>query len=371
MHVGKLFGLVAIAATLSGAASATDWKVIKQQGRDYVTFGNVAEFYHFGGYNHANRTVSLQSERRGIRAQSGTSELYINGVRFFTHFPLTNFHDESLISAMDVGKIIEPVLRPSRITGAKKVETIILDPGHGGMDQGTASQWGTEKAFALEVALSAREQLVRAGFKVEMTRSSDVLISLEDRVEFANRFTNAVFVSIHFNSGGGAGVESYLLAPDGVPSNASSGESHVSASESQPNEGNAQDGQNIALAAAIHASILSRLSAFDRGVRHARFKVLRNIRVPAVLVEGGFLTDATEGQRIASAQYRQQMGAAIAQGVQTYDAAVNYRSPNTSFAVVRANLPPHARSITEPLQSAGPTEPAPPEEPSVSISGGN
>lgn len=369
MHLRQQFVLLAAAAFLCATSRATEWKVIKQQSRDYVTFGDVAEFYHFGEYSHVNRTVSLQSDRRVIRAQSGTNELYINGVRFFTHFPIVNQGNESLISAMDVGKIIEPVLRPSRITKAQKVETVILDPGHGGMDQGIANQWGTEKGFALDVALSARAQLARAGFKVEMTRSSDVAVSLEERVEFANRFSNAVFVSIHFNSGGGTGVESYLLAPDGVPSNAS-GEHHASASDSQPNEGNAQDGLNVALTAAVHASVLSHMSAFDRGVRHSRFKVLRDIHVPAVLVEGGFLTDATEGLRIASAQYQQQLGVAIAQGVQTYDAAVNYRSPTTTFALVKANLPPHARSITEPLQSEVPPEPAPPEEPSVSISGG-
>jgi N-acetylmuramoyl-L-alanine amidase len=369
MNLVQRLGLLTAAVCLGLTARAAEWNVTKQQGRDYVSFGNVAEFYHFGEYNHANQSVSLQSERRVIRAQSGTSELHINGVRFFTHFPIVNQGHESLISAMDVGKIIEPVLRPSRIANAQKVETVILDPGHGGMDQGTASQWGTEKGFALDVALRAREQLLRAGFKVEMTRSTDVAVSLEERIEFANRFSNAVFVSIHFNTGGGAGVESYLLAPDGVPSNAS-GEQHVSAADTQPNEGNAQDGLNVALTAAVHASLLSHISAFDRGVRHARFKVLRNIRVPAVLLEAGFLSDAIEGQRIGTTQYRQQLGAAIAQGVQTYDAAVNYRSPNASFALVKANLPPHARSITEPLQSETSPPPASPEEPSVSISGG-
>ena len=346
-----------------------EWKVIRQQGRDYVSFGNVAEFYHFADFNHANQSVSLQSNRRVIRAQSGTSELTINGIRFFTHFPIVHQGQESLISAMDVGKIVEPVLRPSRIPNVEKVETVILDPGHGGMDQGTANKWGTEKDFALDVALQAREQLVRAGFKVEMTRSSDVAVSLEERIEFANRFPHAVFVSIHFNSGGGTGIESYLLAPDGVTSNAS-GEAHATASDSQPNEGNAQDGLNVALTAAIHAALLSHVSAFDRGVRHARFKVLRDIRVPAVLLEAGFLTDALEAQRIGTTQYREQLGAAIAQGIQTYDTAINYRSSDAGFAFVKANLPPHARSITEPLHSEAPTPTPSPEEPSVSISGG-
>ena len=371
MDARKLLGSVALAlATALLELHAAEWRVIQHQGRDYVTFQNVAEFYQFGDYSHANRTISLRNERRGIRAQAGMSEIYINGVRFFTHFPLVEQKDAHLISAFDIGKLLEPVLRPSRIENAQRVETVVLDPGHGGPDEGAANSWGTEKGFTLDVAMSAREQLLQAGFKVEMTRTIDIGLSLEERTEFANRFQNALFVSIHFNSGtAGAGVESYRLAPEGVVST-TSGEHHASAIDSLPDDGNTQDNQNIALTAAIHAAVLSRVGAFDRGVRHARFKVLRPLRIPAMLLEAGFLNDPAEGQRIATAQYRQQLAMAIAQGVQNYNAAVNYRTPNTTFAVVRANLPPHTRSITEPLGDPRPPEPGPPQPPSLSISGG-
>jgi N-acetylmuramoyl-L-alanine amidase len=176
-------------------------------------------------------------------------------------------------------------------------------------------------------------------------------------------------VSIHFNySSGGAGLESYALAPEGVPSNATT-EHHVSGSDSRC-AGNAVDGQNIALTAAIHAAVLSKVSIFDRGVRHARFHVLRNIKIPAVLLEGGFISDPAEGQRIATGHYRQQLGTAIAQGVQNYNAAVNYRAGVTNFAVAKANLPPHARSISEPLDADNPLGPNPHHPPSISINAG-
>jgi N-acetylmuramoyl-L-alanine amidase len=355
-------------------AAAAEWNVIRHQNRDYVTFQNVAEFYHFAEYSQVNRTISLRGEHRGIRAQAGTNEIYINGVRFFTYFPLVENSSGQLISAFDVGKLIEPILRPSRIPNGARVETVVLDPGHGGTDQGTANTWGSEKAFALDVAFRAREELVRAGFKVEMTRSDDTGLSLEERVEFANRFSNAVFVSIHFNSGtGGAGVESYALPPEGVGSTtASSGEHHAAATDNQPDAGNAQDGLNVALAAAVHAAVLSRVSAYDRGVRYARFKVLRNIRIPALLLEAGFLNDPAEGQRIATVQYRQQLAGAIAQGVESYNAAVNYRSDDSTFAVLRSSLPAHGRSIVEPLHPEQPSAAQPAAEgPSVSINAGD
>ena len=98
-----------------------------------------------------------------------------------------------------------------------------------------------------------------------MTRSTDVAVSLEERMEFANRFSNAVFVSIHFNSGGGSGIESYFLAPDGVPSNAS-GEHHAAAADTQPNEGNAQDGLNVALSCrGPRVALVARLGLRSRG----------------------------------------------------------------------------------------------------------
>lgn len=370
MRVRKLLPVVIALAILAPALADNEWNVIRQQNRPYVTFGNVAQFYQFPEYTRVSRTVSLRSQHRGIRAQAGTSELSINGVRFFTDFPLLSNGNDELISVMDISKIIEPVLRPSRIPKTEKIETVVLDPGHGGMDQGASSRWGTEKGFALDVALAARTQLLRAGYKVEMTRTKDTAVSLEDRVSFANRFPHAVFVSIHFNSAsGGAGVESYALAPEGVPSNASS-ENHVSATDLQRNQGNAQDERNIALTAAVHAAVLSRLSVFDRGVRHARFHVLRNIKVPAVLLEGGFLSDPAEGSRIAGAQYRQQLGVAIAQGIQNYNAAVNYRAGAPTFAMAKTTLPPHAHSITEPLGTETPIEIKAPEQPSVSINPG-
>jgi N-acetylmuramoyl-L-alanine amidase len=361
---------IALTALLLNGASAADWNVIRLQDRDYVSFANVAQFYQFPEYTRVDRNVSLRHDRRGIRAQAGTSELDINGVRFFTDFPILSNNDATLVSAMDVSKIIEPILRPNRIRNAHKVETVVLDPGHGGDDQGAANQWGTEKGFALDVALTAREQLQHAGYIVAMTRSDDVAHSLEDRVNFANGFANAVFVSIHFNtSSGGAGIESYALAPAGVPSNAVT-ENHASVADTRPYDGNAQDEQNMALAAAVHGAVLARLSAFDRGVHHARFHVLRNIKIPAVLLEGGFLSHQDEGRRIATPQYRRQLGLAIAQAVQSYDAAVNFRSSGATLAVATNNLPPHEHSITEPLRDDITPSPNHTDKPSISISGG-
>src|SRR2546421_2886370 len=145
-------------ASLAAISLAEDWNVVRPNNRPYVSFANVAQFYQFPEYTRVSRTVSLRSEHRTIRAQAGTSEISINGVRFLTHFPLLNGSNEDLISVMDVSKIIEPVLRPSRIQKAVKIETVVLDPGHGGSDNGASSRWGSEKTFTLDVALAARRE---------------------------------------------------------------------------------------------------------------------------------------------------------------------------------------------------------------------
>jgi N-acetylmuramoyl-L-alanine amidase len=369
MSAGKTLALVFV---LIGAAAfaATDWSVVKQQGRDYVTFSNVAHFYQFPEYTHVSHTVSLRSQRRGMRAEAGKSELYINGVRFFTDFPILSGPNDELISAMDVAKIIEPVIRPNKIKNSHKIDIVILDPGHGGSDNGASNSWGSEKTFTLDVANNARQQLMAAGYKVEMTRTNDKYVSLEDRVSFANKFQNAVFVSIHFNwSGNAEGVETYSLAPAGVISNAVLDRETAFANTGWC-PGNAEDEKNIALAAAVHASVLTKMSMFDRGVKHSRFSVLRNAKIPSVLVECGFLSSTAEGQRIATPVYRQQLGFAIAQAVKNYDAAVNFRAEGGTFASARTSLPPHSRPITEPLSAYVPPAPAQLEKPSISINAG-
>jgi N-acetylmuramoyl-L-alanine amidase len=350
------------------ASLPNEWKVVQVDGRDYVSFANVAQFYQFPRFTQVNRMVSLASDHSGLRAQSGTSEFYLNSVRFFSDYPLLVHGEENLISAIDVAKIIEPVLRPNRIASTKPITTVVLDPGHGGDDSGTVTVLGNEKTYALDVALAAREELSRAGFKVEMTRSTDENVSLEQRVEFANRFPDAVFISIHFNSSpGGSGVETYVLAPAGVPSNTST-EDHPATTDSQAYPGNEHDPSNIALAAAVQGAILSRVSVFDRGVRHSRFLVLREIIVPGVLVEAGFLNDPTEGTKIASPYYRQQLGQALAQAVTAYQRATTFHSSAT--IVARAgNLPAHSRSIIDSLGASAPAKPA--QSPSAVIETSN
>lgn len=302
-------------------ANAGDWTLIKYQGRDHVTLDNVAQFYGLTAIERASNNFTLHSSARSLRGASGSNELYINNLKFILSYPIEEADGHLLISRMDLSKLIEPVMRPSRIKGAEAVDTIILDPGHGGHDNGATSVWGNEKTFTLDVAMRLREMLRQMGFKVRMTRESDVFIPLEDRVRFANQFSNALFISIHFNSGGASasGLETYTLAPRGVPSMAADG---PRLSDLAPCPGNVCDAENMALATATHASLVCRSQLYDRGIKRARFVVIRDITIPGVLIEGGFLSNPDDSRKIASTAYRQQMAVCIANAVRNYRSVV-------------------------------------------------
>jgi N-acetylmuramoyl-L-alanine amidase len=250
---------------------------------------------------------------------------------------------------MDLVKVIEPVLRPSKIKGAETVDTIVLDPGHGGHANGAYSPYGWEKQYALDVCNRARMLFLQAGLKVYMTRTNDTFVSLEDRVKFANRFDNALFISVHFNSGGaGTGLETYTLAPRGVPSMMADG---PRVSDLQECPGNARDAENMALATATHAAMVVRSKMYDRGIKRARFVVIRDITIPGVLIEGGFLSNSHDAKLIATPEYRQGMATSIFQAVQNYRRAVAPQAPQIAAKIApapRVDTGSDAPAVTEP-----------------------
>lgn len=306
----------------STVLAETVWNVSRVDGRRHVPIEDVASFYRLNRLTADSRSFKLTDGQREIRGRTGTREVYINNVKFVLCFPIRRVGDKTLISAMDVTKIIEPVMRPQKIKNAEPLRTVILDPGHGGHDSGATSKYGREKDFALDVALRARQLLQINGYKVHMTRMKDVFVPLEKRAAMANRYPAAIFVSIHFNkstTGGGTGIETFALAPRGVPS---MDKEQVSFSDLRAHPGNSRDPENVALATVMHSSMLRNLEMPDRGVKRARFVVIRDVTIPGVLLEGGFVNHHYDGSKIATEAYRHKLAVAVAEGVQNYQRLV-------------------------------------------------
>ncbi len=168
--------------------------------------------------------------------------------------------------------------------------TVVIDPGHGGFDRGgIPGQRVPEKMMTLDVSLKLKPLLEKAGYKVVMTRNTDVFVPLGTRVAIANSYPNAIFVCVHFNSArrsGANGIETYFYSTESAP-----------------------------LAGSIHSALVSAAPSENRGVRRRGYFVLRKTTVPAVLLECGFLTNPTEAQYAQTNAYRQRLAQEIARGI--------------------------------------------------------
>lgn len=331
--IAAALALCAAALPNASAATASGWEIAKIEGRDYVSTESMKRFYNFTKITRSGPSITLENSKVEMKLRVGGNECLMNGVKFvFTHSVAT-VGDKAYVSRMDLAKLIDPVLRPNFIKNAGDFRTVILDPGHGGKDSGATNSLGTEAAYNLKVAERAKAQLQAKGFKVVMTRDSNRYLTLQERVDFANAIReNAVFVSIHFNSGGRAarGIETFTLSPPGV--------SHYGrgliAADNQTRAGNEHDSANIALATSVHGSLLRRLQkhTFDRGIKRARFSVLSGVRHPAILMEGGFMSHPYEARLIANETYQNAVAGSIVDAIAKYRFAVGAKpaakSPN-------------------------------------------
>lgn len=171
---------------------------------------------------------------------------------------------------------------------------VLIDPGHGGKDPGAIGIGGLrEKDVILPISQRIAQVLEQNGVQVVLTRNSDYFVTLPGRVQMAERVGADVFVSIHANSAGANRPE-------------------VSGLETYYYDSGSQ------LARIVHNRILQSINVRDRGVRRARFYVLRKSSMPSILVETGFLTGRDDAAKLRNASYQNQMADAIAQGILEY-----------------------------------------------------
>jgi N-acetylmuramoyl-L-alanine amidase len=215
---------------------------------------------------------------------------------------------------------IAPDPEPVRLMeGVRSVDelppTVIIDPGHGGNDEG-AKRWGlTEKGLSLDIALRVEKILQKSNLPTVLTRREDVYVSLAERVLIANHFNRSIFVSIHCNDNkrdGATGVETYFADKKMLPEYAWTWVGFFN----PPVAPAADNGE--ALASYIQASLIMRMNSVNRGIKSRSLYVVRNIYNPAVLVEVGFLSNALEAQSLRNEDYREKIAASIAEGVLTY-----------------------------------------------------
>ncbi|MEY2493636.1 MAG: N-acetylmuramoyl-L-alanine amidase [Verrucomicrobiota bacterium] len=210
----------------------------------------------------------------------------------------------------------EPTEAPMQPTG-EPFALVVIDPGHGGQDSGTMKAGMVEKQLTLDVAHRVELLLQQRGLAVLLTRIDDTYVPLEGRVSVANDQPNCVFVSIHFDEAtrtAATGVETYYAARQiSMPGRVASWLPFLQTAASDLTSAESQS-----LAAFIQEALVAHTQAVNRGTRAQQFFVIANVRHPAVLVEGGFLTNKEEVSKLGNGDYREQIAAAISEGVVRY-----------------------------------------------------
>src|ERR1051325_1650946 len=226
--------------------------------------------------------------------------------------------------------------KPAQPQTSKSFAVVVLDPGHGGQDSGAMCGGVMEKDLTLDVARRVDRLLDSRGVCALMTRVGDSYVSLADRAAVGNRANDSIFVSIHFNEDNkpvASGVETYYASHQ-----ITAGSFLASwlpflwrPLSDSPNP----ESQN--LAEFVQEALVARTRAVDRGIQARQFFVIANVTAPAVLVEGGFLTNKEDISKLASEDYRDQIAAAVADGILRYRDAARQRK-STVAAVNRQNV---------------------------------
>jgi N-acetylmuramoyl-L-alanine amidase len=274
------------------------------------------------------KAIFTQGGTRKLELEADSREARINGVRVFLGQPAVMRDGKLHVSSIDYHTCLVPLLKPTLISRPPPVpKTIVIDPGHGGVDQGTqnARLKLKEKVFTLDVSLRLKKLLETRGYKVVLTRDSDERVDLVSRPIIANRAGADLFVSIHFNAllndQKTRGTEVFTFAPQHQRStNAWGGQADDT--EHEPAAANRFDAANSLLAHMLHRELLERLQTFDRGKKIGHLGMLRGLNCPAALVESGFLSNDEEAKKIATPAYRQEIAEALASGIEHYASTV-------------------------------------------------
>lgn len=258
----------------------------------------------------------LRSQYSTVVFTSGSRKLRFNDTLLWLNGPTQKGSSSWTITRYDSEAMLDPLLRPSANVRGDDIATIVLDPGHGGSDSGAIGHRRVyEKKAVLDVAKRTRDILKAQGLSVRLTRESDYFIPLAKRTSLARQWGADLFISIHFNAAANSsvsGIETYVCSSPGFASTMGG------RADPRTYKGNQFDKKNTLLGYYLHRGMLKQVKAIDRGIKHARFEVLRSAPCPAALLECGFITNKSEAARVISRQHRATLAKGIANGIMSY-----------------------------------------------------
>jgi N-acetylmuramoyl-L-alanine amidase len=266
----------------------------------------------------AGSRLAMDGPTGGLEIESDRREAHARGVRIFLGEPIAAADGQLYVTRTDVERLLLPIFQGKGAKGSGPVRTIALDAGHGGHDNGTMNRkiGLKEKDLTLDVAKRLKAALHSRGFEVIMTRTEDEYVPLARRPQRARGAD--LFISIHFNATGNStssGTETYILTPAGQ---VSTGTNLSYAGNMAFVTGNRWDGPSAVFCFIVQSGLLKEMGTIDRGLKHARFAVLRDLPCPGILVESAFLSNDAEAARVASDTFRARLAENLAGSIVAY-----------------------------------------------------
>ncbi len=299
---------------------------VKFNGVPYLGLKNLANNLGMKhGWVNRGKSIVLTSQWSRLEFEVHKREIKINGIRVFLGYPVALKGQDLYISNMDYDNNILPILTPQKNTKVPKLFHIVIDPGHGGKDPGAENKILkiNEKTITFDVAIRLKKILESNGYRITLTRKSDNFIDLGNRTKIANKLKADLFISVHINSHSSnkvRGLETFVLTPCNQPS---SSRKTLLSTDHTLYPGNRYDDWNTLAGYYVQRELIRELPSPDRGLKRARFKVLRHLDCPGIYVEGGFISHAIESRNLGAASYRQQIAKAVADGVIRYQKTIN------------------------------------------------
>jgi N-acetylmuramoyl-L-alanine amidase len=310
--------LVVLSFFVPTALSARQLQI---EGKSYIDLATVGkslgmQAYWLQGY----KTYRLYSQWTTIDVGKNGRVLYLNRLPIYLGFPTVESKGQLFITTADYQHVLQPILTPQVFKKRPGIRCVVIDAGHGGKDSGARNDAYSllEKNLTLDVARRLKVLLERSGFEVVMTRDSDVYIPLAQRSKVANRAKADLFVSLHFNAAGSTsacGFESYALTPQ---YQASSKYSSPTSQDAKRYPGNEQDPWNTLITYHIERALVQGLGGPDRGMKRARWSVLKDLECPGVLTELGFVSHSETAKEIRSSAFRQKLAQSLYNGIVAY-----------------------------------------------------
>ena len=310
--------LVSLILFFTTTSFAYQFKYTWYQGNKYVYLSEVAKYYGMTLHRYTDNCV-LTSKYSKITLPYNSKKSTINDVKTYLMFPVISNNNNPIMYEKDFIYLLDPILRKESLK-KHNLKTIVIDPGHGGNDGGATGRSYKEKDLALAISLRLKRLLESKGYNVIMTRDKDVYLPLNTRASYPSKYNGDLFVSIHCNATTNNttnGIETYIYTPTGVSSTNGGNPTSVK------KNGNLHDKNNAKLGYEIQKS-LNRADRTDRGLKFAKFAVLKYNTVPSALVEVGFVSSREEEQLLASPEYQQLIATLIANGIIAYHRSVVY-----------------------------------------------